>query len=120
MFVYHNVEPAGYHLSDCVIRAISTALDIPYYEVVNMLANNGKFYECDAICIDCYGKLLTHDLKLPHYIGRNTPVKDLAEDFSDHILLVRVSGHLTCTMYGDVYDTWDCSDKLCTDFWVVE
>lgn len=120
MFVYYNVEPDGESLPDCVIRAISTALNIPYYEVVDMLAENGRFYDCDAICIDCYSKLLTHDLDLPHYIGNDAPVQQIADDFSDCVVLIRIRGHLTCAVYGKIYDTWDCSDRLCTDFWIVE
>ena len=120
MFIYYNAEPAGELLSDCVIRAISNALEIPYYEVVDMLYSNGSFRECDAICIDCYSKLLTHDLKLDHYVGHYTPVETIAEDFSDSVVLIRIPGHLTCAKFGKVYDTWDCTAELCTDFWVVK
>lgn len=120
MFEYYNVEPDGDSLPDCVIRAITMALDLPYYEVVQMLAENGSFYECDAICVDCYSKMLTHDLKLPHYIGKGALVKQIANEFSDYIVLIRINGHLTCSMYGIVLDIWDCTHEPCTDFWIVE
>jgi hypothetical protein len=120
MYKYYNAEPDGESLSDCVIRAICTALDLPYYDVVDMLSNNGSFRDCDAICVDCYGKLLTHNLRLPHYIGDNAPVQQIADDFSDSVVLIRIQGHLTCSIYGKIYDTWDCTNKPCTDFWVVK
>lgn len=120
MFKYYNVEPNGDNLPDCVIRAITTALDLPYYKVVEMLSKNGSFYDCEAICVDCYSKLLTHDLGLPHYIGSDVPVRQIAEDFAEHIVLIRINGHLTCSMFGIILDTWDCTEELCTDFWLVE
>ena len=48
-YKYHNENPNGYHIPDCVIRAIKLALNIPYYKVVELLALNGKEFKCDCL-----------------------------------------------------------------------
>lgn len=118
MFHFVNVNPENERIQDCVIRAISLALNIPYYNVVEMLSNNGDFYECDEICISCYSRLL-NNLCLMHYKSRNKTVREISEDFYGNILLIRINGHLTCSLFGRIMDIWDCSEEIATDFWVV-
>ena len=31
--------------------------------------------------------------------------------------LIRIDGHLTCGINNDVYDIWDCRNRLCTMAW---
>ena len=119
MYKYHNENPNGYHIPDCVIRAIRLALGIPYYDVVMMLQLNGDFYSCDCLNKVCYEKLLDHDYHLPHYVCYDRTVKEVAENFIDDILLIRIEGHLTCSIFGVVHDIWNCEDEIVTDFWIV-
>lgn len=120
MFIYHNQNPQELILSDCVTRAISTALDIPYYEVAYMLRQNGKFYECEELCVDCYEKLLTHDFQLPCFRGCGRTAEEVASDFPNDTLILRMVGHLSCSINGKIWDTWDSSDKVVTQFWIVK
>lgn len=120
MFVYHNENPNGYHIPDCVIRAITLTTGMPYYEVVRLLQRNGDFYDCDCLNKMCYEKLLDIDLKLPHFISESKTAEEVANDFQDCILLLRMDGHLSCSIFGVIHDIWNCSDKIITDFWVVE
>lgn len=119
MFKYHNENPNGYTIPDCVIRAITLALGIPYYEVVELLHRNGIEMNCDDLCVCCYEKLLDFDFKLPHFESHNKTAQEVANDFKDRIVLLRMEGHLSCAIYGIIYDIWDCSDEIITDFWLV-
>lgn len=119
-FVYYNSNPNGYCIPDCVIRAITLALDIPYYDVVKMLKINGDTYKCDLLNKKCYEKLLDYDFRLPHYVGNGKTAEQVAKDFSDKILLLRMNGHLSTSIYGKIFDIWDCSQELITDFWIVD
>ena len=110
----------GLRLPDCVTRAISTALKIPYYEVAYMLRQNGKFYECEELCVDCYEKLLSYDFKLPCYYGEGKTAEKIAKDFPNDILILRMNGHLSCSIRGIIRDTWDCSNEKVTQFWIVK
>ena len=39
--------------------------------------------------------------------------------YPDRKLIIRVEGHLTCSLYGVVTDIWDCSEELVDRYWVV-
>ena len=117
---YHNQNTYQLTLPDCVARAISRALGIDYFNVVIMLYQNGKFNECNELCVGCYSKLLTHDFKLPCYKGNGKTVEQISNDFPDKILLLRVDQHLTTARYGEIEDIWDPSDEIVDRFWIVE
>lgn len=119
-YIYYNRNPKNQTLPDCVTRSISTALNIDYYQVAQMLLDNGKFYACDTLCVACYEKLLSIDLGLEHYYGNGKTAIEIAKDFKDNILLLRMDGHLSCSLFGIIYDIFDCSQEIITDFWIVE
>lgn len=120
MFKYHNENPNGYHIPDCVIRSITLALNISYYEVISLLQENGDYYSCDCLNKICYEKLLDYDFNLPHYVGNGKTAKEIANDFPNSILILRMEGHLSTSICGIIHDIWDCSDEIITDFWIVE
>lgn len=120
MFIYYNKNPNGYHMPDCVIRAISTALNMDYYKVINLLQYNADQMQCECLNVKCYEKLLDYDFKLPHYQCNNMTAQQVANDHFNNILLLRINGHLSCSIYGDIYDIWDCSNEIITDFWIVK
>ena len=76
-------------------------------------------YMCEELNVRCYEKLLDFDLDLPHYVGNGSTAYEVAEDFKDNILILRMEGHLSCSLFGDIWDIWDCSEEIVTDFWIV-
>ena len=120
MYKYYNSNPNGYHIPDCVVRAISTATGYSYYDVVCMLKNNGMMFQCDELNVKCYEKLLDLDLHFPHYKGLEYTAEKIASDFPDNILLLRMEGHLSVSICGTIHDIWDCSLQPVTDFWIVK
>ena len=120
MFKYYNENPNGYHIPDCVIRAITHALGIDYYEVVKLLNLNAQEFQCDCLNVKCYEKLLDYDFRLPHFRGNGKTAEEVAMDFPNEVLLLRMSGHLSCSICGVIHDIWDCSEEVITDFWVVK
>lgn len=117
MYQYYNAEPNGEHLEDCVIRAISLALQLPYSQIVKMLNKNGSQNECEEVCLDCYEKML-EDLGFQKELAHNERVKDIANKAS--VVLIRITGHLTCAIDGVIFDIWDCSDKQADCYWVID
>lgn len=117
MFQYYNAEPSGEKLQDCVIRAISLALQTPYYRIVKLLNMNGEFYSCDEISLYCYEKLL-ENLGFKKQDTYNRKVSDIAQLGS--VVLIRIPGHLTCSIDGVVFDIWDCSDKEADCYWGID
>lgn len=118
-YIYHNSNPNGYHIPDCVIRAISSATNISYFDVICMLHFNGMMFRCEDLNVRCYEKLLDKDLKLEHYVGNGKTAQEVANDFPENKLLLRMEGHLSYADRGNIYDIWDCSSEIITDFWVL-
>ena len=119
-YKYYNANPNGYRIPDCVIRAISTALGIDYFEVMEMLHLNGELFQCDDLSVRCYEKLLDYDFDLPHFVGNGKNAEDVALDFCDDIVILRMNGHLSVSVFGVIYDIFDCSEEIITDFWLVD
>lgn len=119
-YKYYNRNPNGYRVPDCVTRAISTAMDIPYYDVMTLLKANAIIYDCEELCVCCYEKILDNDFYLPHYYGNGRTVREIIDDFPDNTLILRMDGHLSCAVSSTLLDIFDCSEEIVTDFWIVK
>lgn len=75
---------------------------------------------CDDLCVLCYSKLLSNKFGLVSKNGRGKTIGQIAEEYSNHILILRTDGHLTCSIDGDIYDIWNCSNEICDIFWIAE
>ncbi len=119
MFKYYNRNPHNEKLPDCVCRAISLATDTDYYDVMQLMNDNGILKNCDELCVDCYSKMLS-EIGYRMYNGRNNTVEDIAKHYPNKRLLLRLEGHLTCCIDGVCYDLWDCTKEPVDVYWVVD
>lgn len=117
-FRYYNQNPYGNTEQDCVCRAISFALGISYRFADKLLRITSKLHRCEKLCLCCYHHLLEEffKIKCTYFRGK---IKDLCEMFPHNILIIRIDGHLTCSVFGVVHDIWDCTDKDVTCYWIV-
>lgn len=120
MIITMPIRSNGYHIPDCVIRAITLALGLDYFEVVKLLHLNAQELQCECLNVSCYEKLLDYDFDLPHYMSFGLTAEEVANDYPDNILLLRMDGHLSCSVCGVIKDIWDCSQEIITDFWIVK
>lgn len=120
MFRFYNANPENKITSDCVIRAISLALNMEYSDTVELLIEHSNFFNCDMLVKDCYGSLLDNYFLLSKYKGWNQKVGEIVDNLSDCILILRIEGHLTCAIYGVIYDIWDTSNEPVDVFWIVD
>ena len=118
---YYNANPKGQEVEDCVTRAISTAIGLKYDAVTNLLELSAEQYHCEELCVCCYHYLLENILCYkPHYCTQGETVGDIAERYKDRKVLIRIAGHLTCAIHGQVLDIWDCTHKQADICWVIE
>lgn len=117
---FYNRNSDGALEEDCVCRAISMATGLKYKAVDNLLTLSADDNQCDKLCVHCYKHLLGDILELNCYdCNFERTVHEVAKRHKDHKLIIRVDGHLTCSIYGTVIDIWDCSDELVDRFWIV-
>lgn len=119
-YKFYNANPLGAIESDCVTRAISRATKMPYNLVLEKLHLVADLFECDMLCVCCYHFLLEKVFGLTPKFANGRTVQELAEDYPNNILLIRLEGHLTVAEYGTVYDIWDCRNEVADIFWIVE
>lgn len=118
---YYNRRPDGAEIEDCVCRAISTATGLKYEAVEKLLALTSCNYECDKLSVDCYHNLLDGTLCYKQRTCKhNETAGELSERYRDKRLIIRINGHLTCSLYGTIVDIWDCTNKTVDVFWIVE
>ena len=119
-FIYYNRNPDGDLLEDCVTRAISLGTGLEYDGVANLLEITSKRYKCDKLCVCCYHNLLEDILCYECvYCNHNERVKDIAKKHKHNTLIIRIEGHLTCSVKGYVMDTWDCGNRFVDCYWII-
>ena len=119
-YVYYNVNPLDLEEQDCVIRAISLAVGKSYYEIISLLEETTKIFNCEALCVCCYSYLLDNYFKFDKVNVSGMTPKEVAKIHPYGIYLIRMDGHLSCMINGCVYDIWDCSNEIITDCWKVD
>lgn len=119
-YIYYNASPNGQRRNDCVVRALSLALDLDYFDVEDLLVEIGDYYECEELCVACYSFLLNAIIGLKTYDGMGKTVGEIAREHPNSVLLIRVEGHLTVSINSAIYDTFDCTNEICDRYWIVE
>lgn len=106
---------------DCVTRAISTAVNKDYYEVLDSLYDIADEYNCDALCVCCYKHLLDTRYNLSRVHGyAGLPIYKFIEEHPEGVYIIRVEGHLTTVVWGKCLDIWNCTDEIIDIIWKVE
>ena len=118
-FAYLNINPDNNETEDCVCRAISLAMDIPYEEIEYKLKVIADLFDCDELCVCCYRHLLEQVFGLEPKFANGETVDDIADFYDGTIVIMRLDGHLTVSLYGTVYDLWDCRDEYVDVYWIV-
>lgn len=119
-YIYYNASPNGQRRNDCVVRALSLALDLDYFDVEDLLVEIGDYYDCEELCVECYSYLLNAIIGLKTYDGMGKTVGETAREHPNSVLLIRVEGHLTVSINSAIYDTFDCTNEICDRYWIVE
>ena len=124
-FHYYNANPKNRITTDCVIRAISTATEIPYNRVVMEMAE----LQCKTGYDDGDVKLYELYLKQYGFVKHKQPrkadnTKYTGKDFclkiaKKHVRYVANIGghHVVAIVNGKVYDIWDSTGGCIGNYW---
>lgn len=122
MYIAYNPNPVRSDpVGDCAVRAIAKALDVTWENAYTKLSTNGflmgDIMNSDAVlaavlrsagfkrgavdneCPDCY------------------TVSDFAEDNKDGTYVVKSDGHVATIIDGNLFDTFDSSNRTLLWFW---
>ena len=117
MYDFYNANPLGLFTDDCVIRALSCALgkswDNVYDELSDLAQERGTLLDKKDFVRWYLDTHFTRVLNPPY------KVYQVAQMFKNNIVLCTQKGHICCIKYGKILDTFNPSDRVVEDVWVV-
>ena len=118
MYKFHNNNSLGLFTNDCSIRALSTATnntwDDTYEHLSNIARMNGKMMDDKYFIQEYLDNRYIRIEEIPQTVG------EVAGMFKDNVLLITMQGHITCSKYGVVYDSFDCRNRIAEYCWIVK
>ena len=123
-FKYYNANPKNKHTTDCVVRAICTALeqdsDHTVKELTELWLQTG--YEMSEL--KCFGKYLESKGFVKHKQPRKPDnTKYTGKEYCSRLVdksprIVNIGGHHMVAIVNDkVYDIWDSADGCIGNVW---
>ena len=121
MYVFFNNNPTGRLVGDCVVRAISVALDVDW-ETAFLLIVSAAYSMGDMPSSNSVWGAVLREHGFKRYAIPNTcPDCYTAEAFSvDHpsgIFVLGFGTHVATVKNGDIYDSWNSSREVPQYFW---
>ena len=118
MYHYNNPHPKGLCVNDRVKRAIVHATGLDYIEVQHQLNHYKKVTGCkdfnDRDNCNKYVENVLHGKKMSFPAVKGRPRMNgswFAERFPKGHYILNMAGHWSSCIDGEIWDTWDCSDK---------
>lgn len=125
MYIYDDGGKCGVKgKSDCGVRAVAIALDMPYQQARKLLKeqaakgrqgnkaiSKGIYKEDLQSAIESFG---WYWVSAPKFTGRKARYTDLP---SEGNYIVSMAKHFTAVVDGQIRDTWDCSNKMVYGYW---
>lgn len=117
MYRYFNANILGNFVDDCAIRAISLAegktWDETYDKLSDLAQQKGTMMDNKYFIRD-YLDSKYKRVKIKGTVG------EVANDFNNSICLITMSGHITCSVYGIIYDSFDCRNRKAEYLWIIK
>lgn len=124
-FTFYNANPKGKKTTDCVIRAICTALNEDYETTAKGLLETWLKSGYDMSDVKCFGKYLEikgwKKQKQPRKADNTKYTgKDFVKLFKGTCLANIGGHHIVCIKDGKVLDIWDSTDGCIGNYWIKE
>lgn len=118
MYKFHNNNALGLFSNDCTVRSISTATgnswDDTYEHLSNIARLKGTMMDDKHFIRDYLDERYKRINNIPRTVG------EVAGAYPDNVLLITMNGHITCSKYGVIYDSFDCRERLAEYCWIVK
>ena len=110
MWIEYNPNPLGLRVGDCVIRAISKALDMPWEKTYIDLCVQGFMMGDLPNSNAIFNAYLRHKGFKRHTI-EDCPdcysVEDFCQDHPKGVYVIGTGSHAVCVCDGCVFDAWN-------------
>lgn len=117
MYKFYNANALGKFEEDCTIRSISCATGKSWDEVYNYMSDlaqeKGTMMDNRQFIIDYL------DSKYDRVYVGNEIVGEVSYNYRNNIVLITMNGHICCSKYGTIYDTFDPRERKAEYCWIV-
>ena len=116
MYVFYSNNPLGINVGDCVIRAISKALDMDWDSTYLDLIGYGYKEKDMPSANHVWGKYLTDRgfkrFMIPDTCPSCYTVKDFCEDNPVGTFILATGNHVVCIIDENYFDSWDSGNEI--------
>lgn len=91
-----------------IITFVGLVLSIGY--IIYLLNDIGTTQDIDTIDIQDVEQIDNSHIK----------IGDVAREYPNNIILCTMRGHICCIKYGTIYDTFNPSERIAEEAWIVE
>lgn len=116
MYIPFNPNPVSRKTNDCVIRAVSKVLDIPWEEAYIMLSLKGLEMYDWGNSNEVWGALLRDNGFVREIIPNTCPdcytVDDFCRDHPSGTYVLGTGTHAVACVDGSYYDTWQSGETV--------
>lgn len=121
---YYNPNPDGNAVGDCVIRALTIALNKDWNSVYLGVAFHGMDMHDMPSSNAVWGSYLKmHGFKryiIPNECPNCYTIRDFCIDNPIGLYILATGTHAIAVLNGDYYDTWDSGNEIPIYFWKKE
>lgn len=116
MYKFYQPNPREKRTDDCVIRALTKALDVDW-ETASIYAIIQQIRDSDIYTKNyVWGNLLLRNGYTKHHLPDTCAdcytIRDFADDHKQGMFIVGTGDHVVAVIDGDYYDTFDSGDAV--------
>lgn len=114
-------NPAGRNVGDCSVRAISVALSVSWETAFAMLVGSAFLMADMPSSNEVWGAVLRKNGFVRESIPNTCPdcytARDFCAEHPEGIYVLGFGDHVATVKDGDLYDSWDSSDRVPQYVW---
>lgn len=114
-------NPAGRNVGDCSVRAISVALSVSWETAFAMLVGSAFLMADMPSSNEVWGAVLRKNGFVRESIPNTCPdcytARDFCAEHPEGIYVLCFGDHVATAKDGDLYDSWDSSDRVPQYVW---
>lgn len=117
MYLNYNANPLDNNVTDCFIRSLSCATDKSWDYTYNKISDiaqwEGTTMDNNRFIIKYLDRFYE---RMPKFYGT---IREASRYYKDDIILITTPGHIVCSKYGNIFDTWNSANKPVEYIWLV-
>lgn len=121
MWILYEPNPVRTGAIDCSTRALAKALDISWERAYVLKNLNGFQMGNEGVADEVWGSVLRQNGFKRYLVPDTCPdcytVAQFCEDHPEGTFIVKSQDHVACIVDGNLYDSWDSSQKTVIYYW---